>query len=217
MATRTSWIHSPQQVRSKDTTDRILRAVGQLMERKDLDDLSVAEIARAAKVSVGGFYARFPSKQAVLHAFDEFIVERAMTAVRRALDPETLAGESVEGVVSAYIRMAVRFFARHRGIARQVYLKARTTGDASYVARMQRFNEFAHGRLREALLERQAEIGHPDPEAACAFGVMMVSAAMREAIFFGERKINLSNAAGRELVDELTRAFCGYLGVAPSR
>ncbi len=41
---------------------------------------------------------------------------------------------------------------------------------------------------------------------------MLVSAGLREMLLFGERKLNLSEVAGRKLLRELTRAYCAYLG-----
>jgi hypothetical protein len=60
------------------------------------------------------------------------------------------------------------------------------------------------------ILARRAGLGHPDPEAA--FGVMFVSAAAREAVLFGDRRLNLSPVRGCQLVRELVRAYCAYLG-----
>ncbi len=208
----TTWIHAPRQARSQDTTDRILQAVGRLIETRDLDQVSVTDIARAAQISIGGFYARFPGKAAVLHALDEYILGLAATEVRRKMAADKLEGLPIQDVVQTYIRLAVGFFSKHRVMIRQIYLKSRSSGDAAYVARTQAFNEKAHGQLRDRLLERAAAITHPDPEAACTFAVMMVSATMRESILFSDRKMNLSTLAGRELCSELTRAFCNYLG-----
>ena len=92
---------------------------------------------------------------------------------------DTLQGIGARGVVHAYIRLSIAFFGKHRSLIRQVYLKSRTTSDAAYVARTKAFNAEAHGMLRDRLLERRAEIHHPDPDRACTFAVMMVSAAMR--------------------------------------
>jgi hypothetical protein len=47
-------------------------------------------------------------------------------------------------------------------------------------------NRHVHRKLAELLLARPAEIAHPDPEQAIAFGLLMVDGATREAILFGE-------------------------------
>ena len=56
----------PVQQRSRETAERITAAALSLLERKSFAELKVTEIARKAGVSVGGFYARFPSKEALL-------------------------------------------------------------------------------------------------------------------------------------------------------
>ena len=77
---------------------------------------------------------------------------------------------------------------------------------------VQEFNRFAHGSLCARLRERSREIQHPDPEQAARFGVMMISAAAREMVLFNQSRATLSATKGRELEQELVRAFCGYLG-----
>ena len=61
----------PKQPRSERTQERLLRAAEKLILEKGLADASVPEIARRAGSSVGGFYARFPDKDALLRALEE--------------------------------------------------------------------------------------------------------------------------------------------------
>jgi AcrR family transcriptional regulator len=182
------------------------------MEEQRFEMVSVAAIARRAGVSVGGFYARFPGKEALLHAFDEYLVEIALRTVRETMAPSRWVDAGVAEVVEGYISMAAEFFAQHRGVLKQVAARARMGDDAVFLARVQVFNRVSHVHLHGLLMDRRDQITHPDPEQAADFGVMFVSAALREMILFGERKLNLSALAGQELVRELTRAYCSYLG-----
>ncbi len=171
----------------------------------------MADLARKAKVSVGGFYARFKNKDALLHALDEHMIDRMLATICRAMDPSRLDGASSSDVVEAYVRAMVAFFAKNRQIVRQIVIKARTTDDAAFVERLQAFNVAAHRIFSDRLLERGAAAGHDVPQAAIEFAMMMVSATAREAVLFGERKLNLSTVRGKQLVAELVRAFDAYL------
>jgi AcrR family transcriptional regulator len=202
-----------RQERSRRTAERITSAALSLLERKSFGELSVAEIARSAGVSVGGFYARFPSKQALLQYFDATIVEGILERAGRELDSQRLAGAGAREVVTAYIRLAVRMFRRHRPVLQQVALRSRTSVDPAFRERIRAANAFLHGRFRALLEERRAAIGHPDPRLAVDLGLTFVSAAMREYVLFGEHRPDFVAIADTRLVRELSDAFCAYLRI----
>jgi AcrR family transcriptional regulator len=174
----------------------------------------VAEIARKARVSVGGFYARFPSKAALLQYFDAAIVEGILARADRELDPERLAAADARAVVTAYVRLAVRTFRRHRVVLQQVALRSRTSADAAFQERVRAANAFLHGRFRLLLEQRRGEIGHPDPRAAIDLGLTFVSGAMREYVLFAEFRPDFAPLGDARLVRELADAFCAYLRIA---
>lgn len=60
-----------KQGRSQKTRDRLLAAGFKLLRRRDFDQLSVAEIARAANCAVGSFYQRFFDKDQFFYALAE--------------------------------------------------------------------------------------------------------------------------------------------------
>lgn len=202
-----------RQERSRRTAERITSAALSLLERKSFGELSVAEIARKAGVSVGGFYARFPSKQALLQYFDATIVEGILERAGRELDSERLAGAGAREVVTTYIRLAVRMFRRHRPVLQQVALRSRTSKDPAFRERIRAANAFLHGRFRALLEERRAEIGHSDPRLAVDLGLTFVSAAMREYVLFSDHRPDFVAIADSRLVRELSDAFCAYLRI----
>ena len=64
-------VHPPQQERSRRTLRRILSATERLLLKRPFEDIGVQEIVRAARTSVGSFYARFDDKAALLTALYE--------------------------------------------------------------------------------------------------------------------------------------------------
>jgi AcrR family transcriptional regulator len=209
--------HAPRQARSERTTERITAAALALLERKSFADLSVAEIARRAGVSVGGFYARFPSKDALLQYFDVNVVEGILARARTELDGDRLAGRGAREVAQVYIALAVRMFRTHRQVLQQVALRSRTSRDPAFRERIRAANRFLHGRFRELLIERRTEIGHPHPERAIDLGLTFVSAAMREYVLFAEYRPDFAAIRDKDLIDELTDAFCAYLQISSPR
>lgn len=208
---------APKQARSRQTAERITAAALALLERKSFAELSVAEIARRAGVSVGGFYARFPSKGALLQYFDATIVEGILARAGRELDSKRMAGASARTVVRTYIGLAVTAFRTHKGVLQQVALRTRTSSDEHFKRRIREANAFLHGRFRALLKERRSEISHPDPDLAVDLGLTFVSAAMREYVLFAEFRPDFRPVKDGRLVRELTDAFCAYLRIEGER
>jgi AcrR family transcriptional regulator len=206
-----------RQARSRRTTERITAAALALLERKSFAQLSVAEIARKAGVSVGGFYARFPSKDALLQYFDVTVVEGILERARRELDDERLSRASAREVVDTYVTLAVRTFREHRQVLQQVALRSRTSRDPAFRERIRAANRFLHGRFRALLEQRRGEIGHPDPARSIDLGLTFVSATMREYVLFAEFRPDFAPISDKHLVRELTDAFCAYLQIAPRK
>ena len=64
-------VAGPKQARSERTLQRLLDAAQVLIEEKGHAAVSIPEIARRARSSVGGFYARFRDKNELLRALEE--------------------------------------------------------------------------------------------------------------------------------------------------
>lgn len=58
----------PNQARSRDTVETVLKAAGAEIERDGLDRLTTRRIAARAGISVGSLYEYFPNKQSIVYA-----------------------------------------------------------------------------------------------------------------------------------------------------
>jgi AcrR family transcriptional regulator len=208
----------PRQARSRDTEERILRALSDLLRNHPFDRLSVSQIAARAGVSVGGFYARFPSKHdALLHLSYEAYVAETTRAAAEALDPARWRGLGIAPVAAAYFRLIVESTRRHHALIRELVHRARARG-ATPVA------EDAHDRFaatvldpfRALLLERAAEIRHPDPALAVRVGFSACQSALREALLCPTMRPTMGEIADDQLAAEITRMLCRYLGADDS-
>src|SRR5215207_4401937 len=125
----------PQQARSRETEERILRALSDLLHLRAFDRLSVSEIAARAGVSVGGFYARFASKHdALLHlSYDGYVAETTREAAH-LLAPERWRGRGIAAVAEAYFRMALGHTHRHHAVIRELVQRNRADPDEPLAA-----------------------------------------------------------------------------------
>ncbi len=204
------WIRPPRQARSQETLDRILDAAEAILEEKGFDAASVAEIALRAGSSVGAFYARFPDKQALLHALHERFTAEALATADVAFDPARWMGASVPEIVQRIVAFLVDIHRARRGLLRALVLA--TVVDETFRARAHRLLLHVRDGLAKLLVKRP-EIRHPDPERAVAFGLWQLLASLEHATLLPEEAASLRRIPERAFPAELARAYLAYLGV----
>lgn len=214
MATRSRelrWVHEPKQKRSQETLDRLLDAMESIFaDGGGLEEVSIAEIARRADVSVGAFYARFKHREAALYALHErFCVEAKRTA-DDALVPARWQGVPMGEVARAVAGFLVDEYAARPGLRRAVLLL--NASDEHARARSKEVSGYVASRIHGLLAAHADEITHPDLMlAADVIHRMLFSMNDQWAVFLD------GSSTGRPIehevwVIELTRLVCCYLG-----
>ena len=207
-------LRPPQQARSRATLHRFLEAAIELLDDRQFEEASVAEIARRARSSVGAFYARFADKDALLVYINERLFEEGRRLWDDFLAPERWQGRGAGEIVAAVVSRLVERRRANRGLLRALSLYARSQPDPAFSAHARTMNRHVHRKLAELLLERRREISHPHPELAIAFGLLMVDGATREAILFGEAARLPGKPSDAVLARELAAAWVAYLGIS---
>lgn len=205
------WVRAPQQARSQETLDRILDAAESLVTEKGFEDATVAEVARRAGSSVGAFYARFRDKTGLLYALYDRYLEQAMATADVALDPERWQGTAIPDLLRSVVRFLVEVYRERQGLIRAFVV--RNQSDVEFRARQERLSHYVNAKLSDLLLARSAEIAHPNPARAAAFGLTMSVSTIESAVLFAELRSSDLLLSDDELAAELTRAFLAYLGV----
>ena len=209
------------QARAERSGRAIVAALLDLLRERDYNDITVAELAQQAGLSVGGFYARFASKDALLPVVAEHLLTDCRTALDEAMD--AAVAESTEQdpsvgiarIIGAYVNAMVRKFRQHRRALIQVRRHA-ADGDPRIAVTISEFNTHAHGRLRTLLQERRAAIGHPDPDLGIELGLFMASASAREAVLAGSLRVYRARVDDQRLASEITRSYVAFLDLAAS-
>ncbi|TGY90264.1 TetR/AcrR family transcriptional regulator [Marinicauda algicola] len=199
-----------KQSRSRKSEQRILAAVRRLLVSGGLEGMTVADIAREADVSVGGFYARFPSKAAaIVRLCDESFLDRYVERAEALFRLDRWRGAHAEQILRAYLELAVETFRENRILLAEVARWSRASSDEHFRRRVAEFGRRIHAIIRPVLLQARG-ISHPVPGRAIDLGMIGVAAIIREVILFADERPDI-DVDDDALVDEMHVLFTGYL------
>ena len=200
----------PQQARSAESYQRMLDAAETVLGEKSFDDATINEIVMRAGLTIGAFYARFQDKDSLLGELESRMDEEFITLVDESISAETWEGLTLEEALNRHHLALVKLYQRRRAIGRALVLRSHT--DARLKARLEKLNETNLPRLAKHILKR-AKIQHPHPERAVRFALLAVRSICREVVLFRESWPGSKTPSAKEIAEELTRLFIGYLGV----
>lgn len=207
-------LRDPRQARSRASLERILVATRELLEERTFEELSVTEIVRNARSSVGAFYTRFADKQALLDHLDELYARDLIASIKAVVgDPRSRDADLVARI-EGFVAFLVRFHREQRGLLRALILHARLHVRGRFGERTKRMLKQVND-VDGFILARRDQISHPRPEEAVRFGFVAALTAIRERILFPEGPAALVPLADDELVREVTLIWIAYLGVRP--
>ncbi len=205
----------PKQERSRASLARMLEAAASLLEEEGYEGFTVAEVARSSGLSTGSIYTRFDGKDALVHAVHARLMDRIR---EESYDLSPLAGDDVptaELIRRAVARLAETWEAHgkllrvftHRGAVDEV-IAARAARDSSDLA----------DAFRALLLERRAELTHPEPELGVDVSYRMAFSTFARRVMYGPVFESRYRMTWQELVDQVVRAVTLFLlGTVPAR
>lgn len=211
---------APQQERSRESLRKLQKATAEVLGQHGVEGTTIPRIAEHAGLTPGAIYRRFHDKDALLEATILGILERQEERIKASLTPDKaaqiplplFAEQVVGGMVITYrlnaaLLRAMRTFSQSRNNT-PFYKKA-----AKLEAR-----SFAHAI--DLFVAHKDEIRHPDPSAAVALGMMMVSSMLYDWVVMPTDTSAWKQFLPKddqELKRELTRALLSYLGVEQER
>ena len=199
---------APQQERSRRTRARLVAAGRRLLSQKDWAEISMTEIAREAKSSVGSLYARFENKQALFDELDEDY-SQAMKVLLADLANEAETHRSLSSFAPSLVHRLVQFHRDRRGVIRALVLAARIDREPAFAGRTKAMNQ-ASKDLLERLVALMGGDSAEDLERV-SWGLFIVMTMIRERILFPESVRIVGDPEDDRLEAEVVRAFLGYL------
>lgn len=207
-------ITPPRQARSEDSLRRLLDAAVAVIEEHGHQNLSIAEVARRAGSSVGGFYARFRSKDELVRAVEEDFFQRLNRMLDDLSTPERWAGTPAPEIIRAMLAVLIDTHRRHRQLI--LAFVARAVRDPSHHPVVLEFRRRVGERLGAFATARQDLIAHPDPPLAAEFAVQAVFGILQARVVSSALGAPQAALADDVLAAELERLVLGYLGLSPN-
>lgn len=204
---RVRWANPSAQARSQQTYERILDATEALMAKRRFADITVGEIVRKAKSSVGAFYTRFPDKDALLGCLYERHRQARVDLIDKLLAPENWEECTLAEILREVLPLIVVGYRHEQGLMR--VLLERASQDKRFRATWDQLGKHIILRVQELVRLRRHEVSHPDPDVGVECGLTIVFSTMALKIQFNE----IDDSATEVITQELIRMLTAYMGI----
>jgi AcrR family transcriptional regulator len=204
------------QARSRRTLDQLLKATIEVLDRHGLEGATVPRIAARARLTPGAIYRRFPDKHALLREAWLRVLRNNARQSSALLAPDSWRHAPLASLVRHVVTTTLRGHARHRELLRALMIFSLEHADAGFRRESAELQEAVFRTVTEVLLARRAEIGHPDPESAVPFALLMVGVAAKGVLTMAGDRNQLSRLVPdveARLERELPEMVLAYLQI----
>ena len=195
-----------KQERSRATRRKLVASCLALVERRPFDQVTVADIATGAGVSVGNFYRRFAAKEGILPDLYAAYEERFAAFAEAFAQGEPIPPDDIRARWDFLIGRIVAFMEDNRGLIQALHLHGRLHPEivppASHDRRRSLF-----GRVSE--LFSSADEGRAQTMGQVAI-LVLVSTLTEQIIYPDHTPAVAANVSTTDLADELSRMLAAY-------
>ena len=204
-------IRVPRQDRSIRNMERMLAAAEELLNAGAFEDATVEQIVTRADTSVGAFYSRFRSKDALFTALQVRSLEHTRHVFLEALRDHVWDDLTLAEFLLDLLTVTASHYRKHRGVLRTLSLQARLSDKTWVSTESERINTEIYRLMVESLLCWHSAIGAQDPERAIRLAITVASSTLREVIVYARPGLSPVTIDDHELVEELVRVFLACL------
>ncbi len=195
-----------KQERSRETRRKLVASCLELVDQRPFDQVTVADIAKGAGVSVGNFYRRFSSKEGILPDLYAAYEERFAAYAASFSEGEPTEPDAVRGYWDFLVGRIVTFMQDNRGLIQALHLHGRLHPEI--------VPPTAHDR-RRSLYRRVGTLFSSSDEARNQkmgdVAILVLVSTLTEQIVYPEHAPSAAaDVSTEELADELGRMLAAY-------
>jgi AcrR family transcriptional regulator len=199
----------PRQRRSRESSERVIKAGLELLDELEYDSFTIAEVSRRAGVSVGSIYARFGSKDDLFLVLHDRAMEEVEREHRAAFDAIAWAELDDRESIRRAVHALTDVFRRHASMLRVFMLRGAL--DPLVLARGSAAVREVQSAFAAGVLTHRAAVRHPDPELALDVFFRMAFAVLARRIVYGPAHESGRPLSWDELSDEVAELCAAYL------
>ena len=203
---------APKQSRSRESFDRVIEAAIELLDTGGLPALTLAEVSRRSKVSIGSIYCRVASKEDLLRAVQARFLEDMDREFSSMINRLRRRGLPLRELVPALVREQARFLHRHTALINAFV--TRGMEDPVVAALGRKYHAQSALDFKLLLLERHNEFLHADPEHAAATCFTVVYGALARYLGLGgNRETGAGEGDWKKLIEDLGLMSLAFLAM----
>lgn len=215
----------PLQKRALATREKILDGLETLLERKEFEMISIAELAREAGVAVGSVYSHYKDKEALLPALLDRQIARVEARVAELRETGEIQGVSIHSkkgmdlreMIGLSIRSALAQVNQSLGVRRALLTYRRLNPGLDLPVAERLASEAFEALVTQFELYRD-EIAHEDLRAAAKMVNYFVNIAFLDRVVFVKSPLQDSLRPDDEaLISAYTDMIVSYLQNPPSQ
>ncbi|MDH5388737.1 MAG: TetR/AcrR family transcriptional regulator [Gammaproteobacteria bacterium] len=183
--------HLPAEERRAVTVETVI----ELAAEQNPSVITTAAIAKRMGLTQGALFRHFPNKDAILKAVMEWVAERLLSRVDKAVEGVSSPLAALEAMFMAH----VAFVSEHPGIPRLLFgeLQRAEISPAKRMAQMliQRYGERLHRLIEEGKAQGELDAAL-DVEAAAALFIGTIQGLVMQSLLIGDIKRMRDDAPG---------------------
>ena len=182
----------PRQMRGRASYERMMTAAEALLIERDSGNFTLTDVSQIGKVSIGSIYFRFDSKDALLRAVHERVMDRLEQDHPMIVMRARTRSANFYELIIALVEEIADFLKTYGPIMRPLMMRA--TADEFIRDRGHKAFRDMEVHLADELLSHADEIKHADPKAAVATVISSVYATLARELGFGMVEKNFDDA-----------------------
>ena len=203
-------LREPRQSRSQQTLARILASGTSLIAEQSYDDLTIAEIAERAEISVGGFYSRFENKEALFSTLQNRLAQETQDRLSAARKQDWSATGLYELLFFIVLGNA-ELYEKYRGVLTVVHLRTHGLGSPDDDRARSAYNQDIVTKLEALLLLKREEVQRRRPRVAIRTAIACMTSMLKDAIVFEETSLYPAPGDIRTIARRVAQMMYQYL------